>query len=119
MSLNFETFLSRFLIFQAIIVEPWFNSAVEEQAMDRIYRIGQTRAVRIVRLVMKDSLEERMLTKVQEAKASPTLNVLFVANQSKHSYLTIAFLYLSFFKRLRSARAQCRSCPPKSATKPR
>jgi len=35
-----------------------------------IYRIGQTRAVRVVHLLMKDSLEERMVTKVQDGKSA-------------------------------------------------
>jgi SNF2 family DNA or RNA helicase len=48
-------------------VDPWWNAAVEQQAMDRVYRIGQKRPVRVYRFVMKDSLEERMLN-IQEAK---------------------------------------------------
>jgi len=34
---------------------------VEDQAMDRIHRIGQTRSVRVLRLIVKDSIEERIL----------------------------------------------------------
>jgi len=54
----------------AIMIEPWWNASIEEQAMDRIYRIGQTRPVRVVRLIMHDSIESRMLEQVQEAKAA-------------------------------------------------
>jgi SWI/SNF-related matrix-associated actin-dependent regulator of chromatin subfamily A3 len=39
------------------------------QAMDRVHRIGQTRPVRVLRFIMKDSLEERMLA-LQESKAA-------------------------------------------------
>lgn len=37
------------------------NSAVEEQAIDRIHRIGQTRPVTVKRFVMKGTVEERIL----------------------------------------------------------
>jgi SNF2 family DNA or RNA helicase len=44
-----------------IIYDPWWNPAVEDQAADRVHRIGQTRNVFISRLVMKDSIEERVI----------------------------------------------------------
>ncbi|KAK8960712.1 hypothetical protein KSP40_PGU007514 [Platanthera guangdongensis] len=43
------------------LVEPWWNPAVEEQAMDRVHRIGQQEEVKVVRLIVKDSIEERIL----------------------------------------------------------
>ncbi|KAJ6797573.1 putative SWI/SNF-related matrix-associated actin-dependent regulator of chromatin subfamily A member 3-like 1 [Iris pallida] len=49
------------------LVEPWWNPAIEEQAMDRVHRIGQREEVRVVRLVVKDSVEERILA-LQEKK---------------------------------------------------
>ena len=42
-------------------LDPWWNPAVEDQATDRAYRIGQTRPVNVFRLVIKDSLEEKIL----------------------------------------------------------
>ncbi len=50
-----------------IHLDPWWNPAVEEQANDRVYRIGQAKKVFIYRLVTSDSIEERIL-KLQEAK---------------------------------------------------
>jgi superfamily II DNA or RNA helicase len=44
-----------------IHLDPWWNPAVEDQASDRAHRIGQERSVTIYRLVMKDSIEERIL----------------------------------------------------------
>ena len=44
-----------------IIYDPWWNPAVELQAADRTHRIGQTRAVSSVKLVVKDSIEEKIL----------------------------------------------------------
>ncbi|KAK1294442.1 hypothetical protein QJS10_CPA16g01178 [Acorus calamus] len=49
------------------LVDPWWNPAVEEQAMDRVHRIGQREEVKVVRLVVKDSIEERIL-ELQERK---------------------------------------------------
>jgi SNF2 family DNA or RNA helicase len=43
-----------------MIVEPWWNEAVENQAIDRVYRIGQTRDVTVYRYIIKDSVEEKM-----------------------------------------------------------
>lgn len=44
------------------ILDTPTNPAVEEQAIDRIHRIGQTRPVTVKRFVMKDTCEERILT---------------------------------------------------------
>ncbi len=44
-----------------IIYDPWWNPAVEDQAADRAHRIGQTRNVFVSRLVMKDSIEEKVI----------------------------------------------------------
>ncbi|KNE69868.1 hypothetical protein AMAG_14715 [Allomyces macrogynus ATCC 38327] len=50
-----------------VILDPWWNHAVEQQAIDRVHRIGQTRPVRVTRFILRDTVEERML-KVQAAK---------------------------------------------------
>jgi len=49
------------------LLDLWWNFAVEEQAMDRVYRIGQQRDVKVVRYVCASSIEERIL-QVQESK---------------------------------------------------
>ncbi|CAB9512414.1 regulator of chromatin subfamily A member 3-like 1 [Seminavis robusta] len=51
------------------MMDPWWNDATEMQAIDRVHRMGQQRPVRIYRLVMRGSVEERMLA-VQRAKAT-------------------------------------------------
>ncbi|KAI9805968.1 MAG: hypothetical protein M1825_000582 [Sarcosagium campestre] len=43
------------------VMEPQFNPAAEAQAIDRVHRLGQTREVRTVRFIMRDSFEEKML----------------------------------------------------------
>ncbi|ERM99114.1 hypothetical protein AMTR_s00101p00140130 [Amborella trichopoda] len=49
------------------MMEPWWNPAVEEQAMDRVHRIGQREKVVVVKLVVRGSVEERMV-ELQEKK---------------------------------------------------
>ena len=49
------------------IVDPWWNPAVEQQAIDRTHRIGQTKNIFAYRLICKDTLEEKML-QLQESK---------------------------------------------------
>jgi superfamily II DNA or RNA helicase len=44
-----------------IHLDPWWNPAVEDQASDRAHRIGQDRPVTIYRLIVQDSIEERIL----------------------------------------------------------
>jgi SWI/SNF-related matrix-associated actin-dependent regulator of chromatin subfamily A3 len=39
-------------------MEPLWNPMAEEQALDRVYRIGQTRDVLSIRYIVKDSIEE-------------------------------------------------------------
>jgi hypothetical protein len=41
-------------------IEPWWNPAVENQATDRVHRMGQSKAVSVYRLIMKESVEEKV-----------------------------------------------------------
>jgi len=43
------------------LLDPWWNPAVETQAIDRTHRIGQTRSVFAYRLIAKDTVEEKVL----------------------------------------------------------
>jgi SNF2 family DNA or RNA helicase len=52
-----------------VLMDPWWNPAAEEQAIDRVYRIGQTRDVQVCRLVIKGSIEERMLQLADQKRA--------------------------------------------------
>lgn len=51
------------------IVDPWWNPAVEQQAIDRAHRIGQTKNVIAYRLICKDTIEEKMLLLQERKKA--------------------------------------------------
>ncbi len=44
-----------------IILDPWWNPAVEDQAADRAHRMGQQRPVTVYRLIMKNSIEEKII----------------------------------------------------------
>ncbi|OOG00516.1 hypothetical protein ASPCADRAFT_502814 [Aspergillus carbonarius ITEM 5010] len=46
---------------QVIVFDPFWNPYVEEQAVDRAHRIGQIRPVQIHRIVVKDTVEDRIL----------------------------------------------------------
>jgi SNF2 family DNA or RNA helicase len=43
------------------LLDPWWNPAVESQAIDRAHRIGQTRPVFAYRLIARDTVEEKVL----------------------------------------------------------
>lgn len=50
------------------ILDPWWNPAVEAQAVDRAHRIGQDRHVFAYRLICKDTVEERILEMQKEKR---------------------------------------------------
>ncbi len=47
--------------------DPWWNPAVEEQATDRVYRIGQKNNVHVIKLLTKNTIEEKIF-KLQRKK---------------------------------------------------
>lgn len=51
------------------IVDPWWNPAVEQQAIDRTHRIGQTKNIFAYRMICNDTVEDKIL-KLQERKRS-------------------------------------------------
>lgn len=50
-----------------IHLDPWWNSSAENQATDRAYRIGQTKNVHVIKLICKDTIEEKVV-KLQNVK---------------------------------------------------
>lgn len=50
------------------IYDPWWNTAAEQQAIDRTHRIGQERPVFSYKLIVKDTIEEKILQLQQEKK---------------------------------------------------
>ncbi len=43
------------------LLDPWWNPATENQAIDRAHRIGQTRPVNVYRLIARDTIEEKVV----------------------------------------------------------
>ena len=58
-----------------VLFDPWWNPAVENQAIDRTHRIGQTRKVMAYRLLMRDSIEQK-IRPLQKQKAALMDDVL-------------------------------------------
>merc|ERR1712151_887648 len=44
-----------------LLLDPWWNPSVEDQALDRAHRLGQRRPVRCLRFVAERTVEERIL----------------------------------------------------------
>ena len=44
-----------------IILDPWWNPSVEDQAADRAHRIGQQRPVTVYRMITKGTIEEKIV----------------------------------------------------------
>ena len=63
--------------------DPWWNPAVESQATDRAYRIGQRRQVQVVKLIAKESIEEKIIA-LQEEKQELIENILSSEDISKN-----------------------------------
>jgi SNF2 family DNA or RNA helicase len=58
-----------------VLFDPWWNPAVENQAIDRTHRIGQTSKVMAYRLLMRDSIEEKIRA-LQKQKSALVEDVL-------------------------------------------
>lgn len=65
------------------ILDPWWNPAVEAQAIDRCYRIGQEKHVNAYKIVCKDSVEEKILTLQEHKKQLADGLILDEANLMK------------------------------------
>ncbi|KAF2281136.1 uncharacterized protein EI97DRAFT_497805 [Westerdykella ornata] len=52
---------------RVFMMDPWWSFAVEAQAIDRVHRMGQEEEVKVVRFVVRGSIEEKML-RIQERK---------------------------------------------------
>lgn len=73
-----------------VIYDPWWNPAVEAQAMDRAHRIGQTRTVTSYKLIAAGTVEEKVLA-LQTEKRALLANV-FDASDAAAANLSLAEL---------------------------
>jgi SNF2 family DNA or RNA helicase len=58
-----------------ILYDPWWNPAVEAQAIDRAHRIGQTQPVMAYRMITKGTIEEKIML-LQQKKSLMSANIL-------------------------------------------
>lgn len=73
--------------------DPWWNLAAQNQATDRAHRIGQTKQVTVLRLIMKGTIEEKIL-ELQNAKKTLADEILegrseSIMNMSKEELLDL------------------------------
>jgi superfamily II DNA or RNA helicase len=69
------------------LYDPWWNPAVEDQAIDRVHRIGQTKDVNVYRLIARGTVEEKILD-LKQRKREITGRVL--AGEAAGGALTAA-----------------------------
>ncbi len=66
------------------LLDPWWNPAVEAQAIDRAHRIGQTRHVFAYRLIARDTVEEKVL-ELQQTKRELADAIITADNSLMHN----------------------------------
>jgi SNF2 family DNA or RNA helicase len=64
------------------IIDPWWNPAVENQAIDRCYRIGQTKNVMAYRMICKDTIEEKIVS-LQQKKRKVASSIISIDDEKK------------------------------------
>lgn len=64
------------------LIDPWWNPAVESQAIDRSHRIGQTKRVIAYKMICKDTIEEKMVD-LQKSKKQVSNSVIQIDNIKK------------------------------------
>lgn len=69
-----------------ILYDIWWNPAVEQQAADRAYRMGQTKDVQVIKLISKGTIEEK-INELQEKKKNLT-NEVIQSNDLPSQHLT-------------------------------
>eukprot|EP00002_Diphylleia_rotans_P007861 TRINITY_DN1753_c0_g1_i10.p1 TRINITY_DN1753_c0_g1~~TRINITY_DN1753_c0_g1_i10.p1 ORF type:complete len:319 (-),score=52.01 TRINITY_DN1753_c0_g1_i10:226-1182(-) len=80
---------------RVFMLDPWWNPAAEEQAIDRVHRLNQTRPVMVIRFIIQDSIEDKIL-ELQEKKRLLAHGALS-RNPSELRQLRLEDLKLLFF----------------------
>lgn len=75
------------------LYDPWWNNAIENQAIDRAHRIGRKETVIAKRYIMLESIEEKMM-KLKVAKSSMAADLLDDENGGAGSFNADDLLYL-------------------------
>ncbi|KAG7444814.1 uncharacterized protein BT62DRAFT_933868 [Guyanagaster necrorhizus] len=69
-----------------IFMDLWWNPAVEEQAFNRVHRMGQTKSVQVYKLVVPHTIEDAVI-RMQEKKTELANNVLAIADELNKNLL--------------------------------
>jgi SNF2 family DNA or RNA helicase len=69
-------------------MDIWWNPALEEQAIDRVHRIGQRLPVYVTRLMIDNTVEEKII-KLQEKKAMLSKGALGDGSMVKNTKLSV------------------------------
>ena len=82
-----------------IHLDPWWNPAVEDQATDRAYRIGQKNPVTIYKLIAKDTIEEKIVS-----GRAPRRYGFIQSSKSRRNFKIIVITRITFWEVLGSLR---------------
>lgn len=77
------------------LLDPWWNPAVEEQAINRVHRIGQAYPVRVKHLLMQASVEDRIV-ELQRKKSALVKGALGAADAEEAKAMRVEDLKLLF-----------------------
>jgi len=79
---------------QVFMMDPWWNPATEDQAIDRVHRIGQTRTVEVYKMAVEGSVEERVIE--LQTKKRELMEKAFGTQKSKDAQKETRFDDLNF-----------------------
>jgi Superfamily II DNA/RNA helicases, SNF2 family len=77
-----------------LLFDPWWNEAVEQQAIDRAHRMGQTKKVLAKRYLTPNSIEEKMLSLKQKKQA--VADQLLSSSEEAFNWTSEDLLHLLF-----------------------
>ncbi|KPI92078.1 Transcription termination factor 2 [Papilio xuthus] len=78
-----------------LLLDPHWNPQLEQQAQDRVYRVGQTRHVHVYRFMCRDTVEQS-IRRLQRDKLALADSVLTGARSTNHAKLSIEDLKVLF-----------------------
>jgi len=80
-----------------ILVDPWWNPAVEDQAIERVHRIGQKNPVTVTRLICEKTIEARILDLHEKKKGLINMTLQFnPEEQKKQNMENMVYLMRNF-----------------------
>jgi SNF2 family DNA or RNA helicase len=77
------------------LLQPWWNPAIEDQACDRVHRLGQQNDVEVYRFITKNSVEEKLLA-LQERKRQLAEQALSPESKAMAMKLSVEDLKMFF-----------------------